>query len=70
MIEATETIKEKLKERAFEASRPFCYSDYLTVKENAQGEYFCQKCGKRSAKYTLQKSFGIVQDSLVERKSK
>jgi hypothetical protein len=45
MIEATETIKEKLTERAFEVSRPFCYSDYLTVKENDQGQYFCPKCG-------------------------
>ncbi len=45
MIEATEIIKEALLERAEEVSRPFCYSDYMTVKANDDGEYFCPKCG-------------------------
>jgi hypothetical protein len=45
MIEATETIKEALLERAQEVSRSFCYSDYLTVQANEAGEFFCPKCG-------------------------
>jgi hypothetical protein len=45
MIEATEAIKEALRVRAEEASSPFCYSDYITVKANADGEFFCPKCG-------------------------
>ncbi|MBU6454380.1 MAG: hypothetical protein KGS72_21610 [Cyanobacteria bacterium REEB67] len=45
MLEATEKIKEALKERAHDESRPFCYSDYITVEANESGEYFCPKCG-------------------------
>ncbi len=45
MIEATDTIKDALKEKAEEVSRPFCYSDYMEVKANEDGEYFCPKCG-------------------------
>lgn len=45
MLEATETIKEALKERAHDLSRPFCYSDYITVEENEEGDYICPKCG-------------------------
>lgn len=45
MIEATDTIKEQLTERAYEESHPFCYSDYLRVEANKEGEYRCPKCG-------------------------
>lgn len=45
MIEATEAIKEALRERAEEASSPFCYSDYIKVKANADGVYVCPRCG-------------------------
>lgn len=45
MLEATETIKEALKERAHDLSRPFCYSDYITVEQNEEGNYICPKCG-------------------------
>ncbi len=45
MIEATDTIKEALQEKAYEVSRPFCYTDYMVVKANEDGEYFCPKCG-------------------------
>jgi hypothetical protein len=45
MIEATETVKEALLERAQEISRPFCYSDYITVQANKDGQFFCPKCG-------------------------
>jgi predicted RNA-binding Zn-ribbon protein involved in translation (DUF1610 family) len=45
MIEATENIKEALLERAQEASRPFCYSDYITVQANKDGQFFCPRCG-------------------------
>ena len=45
MLEASEEIKEKLKERAQDASRPFCYSDYMTVEADQDGEYRCPKCG-------------------------
>jgi hypothetical protein len=45
MINATDEIKEVLKERAHDESRPFCYSDYITVKVDDQGNAFCPKCG-------------------------
>jgi hypothetical protein len=45
MLEATENIKEALKERAYEISRPFCYSDYVTVEADDEGNYRCPKCG-------------------------
>ena len=45
MINATDAIKEVLKERAHDESRPFCYSDYITVKVDDQGNAFCPKCG-------------------------
>ena len=45
MIEATDKIKEALTERAQDESHPFCYNDYIRVKVNAEGEYFCPKCG-------------------------
>jgi hypothetical protein len=45
MIEATDEIKEVLKERAYEVSHPFCYGDYIRVEANENGEYFCPKCG-------------------------
>src|ERR1700733_4796100 len=45
MIEATENIKEALKEKAQDISRSFCYSDYCVVEANEDGENFCPKCG-------------------------
>lgn len=45
MLEASEKIKEALREKAHDASRPFCYSDYMTVEENEDGEFRCPKCG-------------------------
>lgn len=45
MINATEAIKEVLKQRAHDESRPFCYSDYITVKVDEQGNALCPKCG-------------------------
>jgi len=45
MINATDAIKEVLKQRAHDESRPFCYSDYITVKVDDQGNAFCPKCG-------------------------
>jgi hypothetical protein len=45
MITATESIKEQLTERAYEESHPFCYSDYLRVEANEDGDYRCPKCG-------------------------
>lgn len=44
MLEASEKIKEALKEKAHDLSRPFCYSDYMTVEENEDGEFICPKC--------------------------
>lgn len=45
MLEATEEIKDKLRDKAHEISRPFCYSDYITVAINENGTAFCPKCG-------------------------
>lgn len=45
MLEASEKTKEALKEKAHDLSRPFCYSDYMTVEENEDGEFICPKCG-------------------------
>lgn len=45
MIEATETVKEALRERAEEESRPFCYTDYMAVEADSDGQYVCPKCG-------------------------
>ncbi len=45
MLEASDEIKEKLKEMAHEASRPFCYSDYVRVEADENGQYRCPKCG-------------------------
>jgi predicted RNA-binding Zn-ribbon protein involved in translation (DUF1610 family) len=45
MINATDAIKKILKERAHDESRPFCYSDYITVKVDESGSAFCPKCG-------------------------
>lgn len=45
MIEATDEIKEALTERAYEVSHPFCYSDYMRVAADKDGEYRCPKCG-------------------------
>jgi hypothetical protein len=45
MLEASEKTKEALKEKAHDISRPFCYSDYMTVEENEDGEFRCPKCG-------------------------
>lgn len=45
MLEAIETIKEALKDRAYNISRPFCYSDYMTVEADEEGNYRCPKCG-------------------------
>lgn len=45
MIEATDSIKEQLRERAYEESHAFCYSDYRRVEANEDGEYRCAKCG-------------------------
>ncbi|MBX9570671.1 MAG: hypothetical protein K2X77_17395 [Candidatus Obscuribacterales bacterium] len=44
-INATDKIQEALKERAHDESRPFCYSDYITVTPNEDGQAFCPKCG-------------------------
>jgi len=45
MLEASEKTKEALKEKAHDISRSFCYSDYMTVEENEDGEFKCPKCG-------------------------
>ena len=45
MIEATDSIKEQLTERAYDESHAFCYSDYRRVEANVDGEYRCPKCG-------------------------
>lgn len=45
MIEATETVKEALRQRAEEVSRPFCYSDYVVVEADKEGDFVCPKCG-------------------------
>lgn len=45
MLEASAEIKEKLQEMAHEASRPFCYSDYVKVEADENGQYRCPKCG-------------------------
>jgi hypothetical protein len=45
MINATEQIKQLLKEQAHEESRPFCYGDYITVAVDEAGNAFCPKCG-------------------------
>ncbi|MBL8083599.1 MAG: hypothetical protein JNN26_13355 [Candidatus Obscuribacter sp.] len=45
MLEASAEIKEKLQEMAHEASRPFCYSVYVTVEADENGQYRCPKCG-------------------------
>ncbi len=45
MLEATDEIKDTLRELAEERSRPFCYSDYMTVSVDGDGEYRCPKCG-------------------------
>ena len=45
MLEASEKTKEALKEKAHDLSRPFYYSDYMTVEENEDGEFRCPKCG-------------------------
>lgn len=44
MLEASEKTKEGLKVKAHDISRPFCYSDYMTVEENEDGEFRCPKC--------------------------
>jgi hypothetical protein len=41
MINATEQIKQLLKEQAHEESRPFCYGDYITVAVDEAGNAFC-----------------------------
>ncbi|HEY9685153.1 MAG TPA: hypothetical protein V6C86_26505 [Oculatellaceae cyanobacterium] len=45
MLNATDDIKDALKQRAHNQSRPFCYSDYITVEVDDQGKAFCPKCG-------------------------
>lgn len=45
MIEATDSIKEQLTERAYDESHAFGYSDYRRVEANEDGEYRCPKCG-------------------------
>lgn len=45
MLEASDKIKEALKERAHDISRPFCYSDYITVEADKDGDYRCPRCG-------------------------
>lgn len=45
MMEATEQVKEALRLRAEEESRPFCYTDYVTIQADSQGRYVCLKCG-------------------------
>ncbi|MBX9724302.1 MAG: hypothetical protein K2X81_23035 [Candidatus Obscuribacterales bacterium] len=45
MLEATEEIKDKLREQAHEMSRPFCYMDYITVPLDEDDNAVCPKCG-------------------------
>ncbi len=45
MLEASAEIKEKLQEMAHEASRPFCYSVYVTVEADENGQYLCRSQG-------------------------
>ena len=45
MINATDAIIERLQELAHEQSRPFCYSDYITVEPDAEGNAVCPRCG-------------------------
>lgn len=40
-----QSIKGKLEQLAWEASRPFCYGDYITVVPNEKGEAICPQCG-------------------------
>ena len=45
MICIADSIKDKLEEMAWEASRPFCYGDYMTVLPDDAGRAVCPKCG-------------------------
>lgn len=45
MLNATDDIRDALKQRAHDESRPFCYSDYITVEVDDQGNAFCPQCG-------------------------
>ncbi len=44
-ITATETVLERLRQRAKEVSHPFCYNDYIKVEQDQDGAYRCPKCG-------------------------
>lgn len=44
-MEANEQVKEALRARAEEESRPFCYTDYVAVDADSDGRYVCLKCG-------------------------
>jgi hypothetical protein len=45
MINIADSIKQSLEEMAWEASRPFCYSDYVTVQPDDAGHSVCPQCG-------------------------
>ena len=38
-------VLDKLKERAWEESDPFCYSDYIVVTKDENGNAVCPRCG-------------------------
>lgn len=45
MLNIADSIKDKLEEMAWDASRPFCYMDYTTVQPDEAGHAVCPKCG-------------------------
>ena len=45
MMNIADSSKGKLEEMAWDASRPFCYMDYVTVQPDECGHAACPKCG-------------------------
>lgn len=45
MMNIADAIKGKLEQLAWEASRPFCYSDYITVVPNEKERQFVLDVG-------------------------
>lgn len=45
MMSIADSIKDKLEEMAWDASRPFCYTDYIKVQADDAGKAICPKCG-------------------------
>ena len=45
MMNIADSIKGKLEEMAWKASRPFCYMDYVTVQTDEAGGAVCAECG-------------------------